>query len=53
MWNATPDTTTNVLSSTNMHSKPVRVALPEHVGGGGSVAPLQSLAQQFSDDSQH
>lgn len=54
VWNATPETTTNVLSSTNMHSKPVRVSIPEHVSRGGvTLAPLQSLAQQFSDDKQH
>ena len=54
VWNAAPETTTNVLSSSNMHSKPVRVAIPEHVSRGGvTVAPLQSLAQQFSDDKQH
>ena len=54
VWNAAPETTTNVLSSTNMHSKPVRVSLPEHVSRGGvTLAPLQSLAQQFSDDKQH
>ena len=54
VWNAAPETTTNVLSSANMHSKPVRVAIPEHVSRGGlTVAPLQSLAQQFSDDKQH
>lgn len=54
VWNAAPETTTNVLSSANMHSKPVRVAIPEHVSRGGlTVAPLQSLAQQFGDDKQH
>jgi putative proteasome-type protease len=54
VWNAAPETTTNVLSSANMHSKPVRVAIPEHVSRSGlTVAPLQSLAQQFSDDKQH
>lgn len=54
VWNAAPETTTNVLSSSNMNSKPVRVAIPEHVSRGGlTVAPLQSLAQQFSDDKQH
>ncbi|WP_215409347.1 peptidase [Janthinobacterium sp. JC611] len=54
VWNAAPETTTNVLSSTNMHSKPVRVAIPEHASRGGlTVAPLQSLAQQFNDDKQH
>ncbi|MGK5080762.1 peptidase [Janthinobacterium sp. HLX7-2] len=49
VWNTASETTTNVLSSTNMHSKPVRVALPEHVSPG----PLQSLAQQLRDDKQH
>lgn len=54
VWNAAPETATNVLSSSNMHSKPVRVAIPEHVSRGGlTLAPLQSLAQQFSDDKQH
>jgi putative proteasome-type protease len=54
VWNAAPETTTNVLSSANMHSKPVRVAMPEHVSRGGlTVAPLQSLAQQFGNDKQH
>ena len=54
VWNAAPETTSNVLSTANMHSKPVRVAIPEHVSRGGlTVAPLQSLAQQFSDDKQH
>ena len=54
VWNAAPETTTNVLSSANMHSKPVRVAIPEHVSRGGlTVAPLQSLAQQSGNDKQH
>ncbi|PKV44095.1 putative proteasome-type protease [Janthinobacterium sp. 61] len=54
VWNAAPETATNVLSSANMHSKPVRVAIPEHLSRGGlTVAPLQSLAQQFGDDKQH
>ncbi|WP_312440694.1 peptidase [Janthinobacterium sp.] len=48
VWNAAPETTLNVLSSTNMNSKPVRVGVPEHVRrDGASAAPLQSLAQQF------
>lgn len=54
VWNAVPETTTNVLSSTNMHSKPVRVAIPEHASRGGvTAAPLQSLAQQFQGGKQH
>ena len=54
VWNAAPETTTNVLSSTNMHSKPVRVAIPEHASRGGvTAAPLQSLAQQFQGGKQH
>ena len=48
VWNAAPEATLNVLSSTNMNSKPVRVGVPEHARrDGASVAPLQSLAQQF------
>lgn len=54
VWNAAPDTTSNVLSSTNMRSKPVRVAIPEHAGRSGlNVTPLQSLAQQFGSGEQH
>ncbi len=48
VWDAAPDTALNVLSSRNMNSKPVRVALPEHINpGNGPTGPLQSLAQQF------
>ena len=54
VWNAAPNTTSNVLSSTNMNSKPVRVASPEHAGRSGlGVRPLQSLAQQFGSGEQH
>lgn len=54
VWNAAPETTSNVLSSSNMHSKPVRVAIPDHARGDGrAVAPLQSLAQQFDSGEQH
>ncbi|MCU6434567.1 proteasome-type protease [Undibacterium sp. Jales W-56] len=49
VWNAAPEATSNVLSSTNMNSKPVRVAIPSHVSTTGiDAAPLQSLAQQFN-----
>src|SRR5471032_84473 len=54
VWNAAPDITTNVLSSGNMHSKPVRVAIPAHVNRGSlETAPLQSLAQQAGDERQY
>ncbi|MBB5606469.1 MULTISPECIES: peptidase [unclassified Janthinobacterium] len=54
VWNAAPDITTNVLSSNNMHSKPVRVAIPGHISRGSQdVAPLQSLAQQAGDERQY
>ncbi|HTD06922.1 peptidase [Undibacterium sp.] len=51
VWNAAPDATSNVLSSTNMHSKPVRVQVPEHLSAsdGNQPSKLQSLAQQFSN----
>src|SRR5471032_3683918 len=54
VWNAAPDITTNVLSSNNMHSKPVRVVIPSHISRGSQdVAPLQSLAQQAGDERQY
>ncbi|MGK5023153.1 peptidase [Janthinobacterium sp. RB2R34] len=54
VWNAAPEATSNVLSSANMHSKPVRVAIPEHAGRSGlAITPLQSLAQQFGSGEQH
>lgn len=53
VWNAAPETTVNVLSSTNMNSRPVRVGVPEHARrDGASAAPLQSLAQQFDGGKQ-
>ncbi|MFZ6674870.1 peptidase [Undibacterium sp. Rencai35W] len=53
VWDAAPDATSNVLSSTNMNSKPVRVAIPSHVSATGmDKAPLQSLAQQFNSKQQ-
>ncbi|MDO8178693.1 MAG: proteasome-type protease [Undibacterium sp.] len=53
VWDASPEVHDNVLSSTNMHSKPVRVALPNHIHPASvEAAPLQSLAQQFTT-SQH
>lgn len=53
IWDATPDVAANVLSSTNMHSKPVRVALPRDLETPQhTTVPLQSLAQQASDHKQ-
>ncbi|MES2105921.1 MAG: proteasome-type protease [Pseudomonadota bacterium] len=51
VWNAAPDATSNVLSSSNTHSKPVRVQVPEYLGtsAGNQPAKLQTLAQQFGD----
>ncbi len=47
VWDAAPDAHANVLSSSTMHSKPVRVAMPPHVQSGAGAAPaLQTLAQQ-------
>jgi len=45
VWDAAPGTADNVLSSTNMHSKPVRVALPPHLDPAAAAPPLQSLAE--------
>ena len=46
LWDAAPGATENVLSSTNMHSKPVRVDVPSEIGPVEPPAPLQSLAEQ-------
>jgi putative proteasome-type protease len=53
VWDAAPDATENVLSSTNMHSKPVRVALPASLGPAAPAAPLQSVAEHPPAMSQH
>ena len=51
VWNAQPESGDNVLSSANRQSAPVRVALPENLSTSDKLdaAPLQSLAQQFTD----
>ncbi|MES2831495.1 MAG: peptidase [Pseudomonadota bacterium] len=47
VWNAAPDITSNVLSATNIHSKPVRMALPPSMGKlAGEPSLLQALAEQ-------
>ncbi|MBC7413570.1 MAG: peptidase [Herminiimonas sp.] len=53
VWNATPDVTANVLSATNMHSKPVRVPVPGNLPVAAEPAQLQVLAQQSEDKHQH
>ena len=53
VWDAAPGATENVLSSTNMHSKPVRVALPPTLEPVTASPPLQSVAQQPPANSQH
>lgn len=48
VWDAAPDATTNVLSTANMFSKPVRVPLPAALAdavAAAVAAPLQALAQ--------
>jgi putative proteasome-type protease len=53
IWDAAPEVSANVLSSTNMHSKPVRVALPGNLNlPQHAPAPLQSLAQQANNHKQ-
>ena len=59
VWNAAPEVSDNILSSAdqanqaNQSSQPVRVTLPDGIfSPDASVAPLQSLAQQFTT-SQH
>ena len=47
VWDAAPEMVGSVLSNTNMHSKPVRVAAPQHLQAVGlEPAPLQAVAQQ-------
>ena len=46
VWDAAPEASANVLSSANLHSRPVRVALPEGLVQGERGGPLQSLAAQ-------
>lgn len=51
-WNAAPEQTANVLSSANMHSKPVKVAIPANIMPAQNVVPLQSLAEEFGNTQQ-
>ena len=53
VWDAAPDIKENVLSSVNMHSKPVRVQLPAGMTPLQAVKPLQSLAEHQLSKSQH
>ena len=48
VWDAAPEVIGNVLSNTNMHSKPVRVPTPTHLVSSTNepAAPLQAVAQQ-------
>lgn len=53
VWNASPEVQGNVLSATNMHSKPVRVAVPQELlDAANTPSPLQSLAQQSGNNKQ-
>lgn len=52
VWNAAPETTGNVLHSAGGGGKPVRVAAPAGIAPAPSTAPLQTLAQQFSNNQQ-
>lgn len=53
VWDAAPEVADNVLSSTNMHSKPVRVDVPASLTvAKKSTPPLQALAQQENQGAQ-
>jgi putative proteasome-type protease len=52
MWDAAPDIDQNVLSTSNMRSKPTRVSLPARMHGAQERAPMQSLAGQEKTKSQ-
>ncbi len=54
IWNAAPETTTNVLSSRDSLNQPVRVQPPPSVARvDGAATPLQTLAQQSGQQQQH
>jgi putative proteasome-type protease len=52
VWGAAPGTSDNVLSSANMHSAPMRIALPRGQEAVESPIPLQSLAGHSPSTSQ-
>ncbi|MFZ6719845.1 peptidase [Undibacterium sp. Ji49W] len=53
VWNASPEINDNVLSATNMHSKPVRVEVPvQLLENPQPPGPLQSLAQHPNSNEQ-
>ncbi len=55
VWNASPDTSTNVLSSSNSSNQPVRVTPPANLPTSSHInpAPLQTLAQQSDGTQQY
>lgn len=53
VWDAAPDATLNVLSSSNIHSKPMRVAVPIVMETRTDPAPPQSVAQQPQSEKQY
>ncbi len=54
VWNAAPDATSNVLSSSSSLNQPVRVLPPASVARTDSATPpLQTLAQQTGQRQQH
>lgn len=52
IWDAAPETTTNVLSTRDIHSEPVRVAPPASLVREQHPVPRQTLAEQDSDNQQ-
>jgi putative proteasome-type protease len=52
-WDPAPGPTDDVLASANLHSRPVRAALPPDVTPAGATAALQSLAEQSVPPAQH
>ena len=51
VWDAAPEASANVLQSSAMLGKPVRMPVPAHLNPG-AAAPLQTLAQQFASKQQ-
>lgn len=55
VWNAAPEATSNVLSSSGNKNQPVRILPPASLGAATDVhpAPLQTLAQHDGGNKQH
>jgi putative proteasome-type protease len=53
VWNAAPGMDANVISRANMHSVPMRAALPGGISAPASSLPMQALAEGVPPEGQH